>query len=134
MPRSYKADGPQVTPLFIQFPLTITVICICKSASISGYCGKTDSKPHLQVVSLCSLTSLECTTKGQITRTGAILSITHHSQNDQPLADTVKGKTSTLQSTPKVGENSPFHSLESYNISLSTREEFSPSGPSCKPT
>jgi hypothetical protein len=28
----------------------------------------------------------------------------------------------------------PFHNLESLSISLSTREEFSPSGPSCNPT
>jgi len=28
MLRSYKADKPQITLLFAQFPLTITVICI----------------------------------------------------------------------------------------------------------
>lgn len=45
MLRSCKGDKPQITLLFTQFPLTITVIDVFKSALISDYFKKLDLKP-----------------------------------------------------------------------------------------
>lgn len=95
MLRPYKADKPQITLLLTRFPLTIAVIRILKSAFISDYFEKLDLKPTPLPNGLLMFLSsiyLEYIMKGQIITNQAILSIMHHSKNDQTLADTVKGK------------------------------------------